>query len=300
MSAHRHRPARIGCGRPGEARSSSACSSAPSSRCSRRSCRRATRRASRRSPRCATWRSSARVKRVRRIAIGGGCARDRLRAAAPRAVRERRRRGSSILGAILQFIGVFVLGPLFARYAGYGASARRSRGSRASPATLARENAGRNPRRTSITASRADDRGRARRVHHGVRGVGQGVVPRRDRRPDHERLHHQQRRQLRRRSGSARRSAGRSRQLPEIAASSPIRVGTAEVNEQRRSGHRRRPDDRASELFDLNPSAGSLADLGADGVGGLEEVGRLQPLEDRERGPGEVREDRRDEAARSR
>jgi putative ABC transport system permease protein len=53
---------------------------------------------------------------------------------------------------VLQFIGVFVLGPLYARFTAYliGSPIARVKGI---TGQLARENAGRNPRRTSVTAS---------------------------------------------------------------------------------------------------------------------------------------------------
>jgi putative ABC transport system permease protein len=54
-------------------------------------------------------------------------------------------------------------------------------------------------------------------------------------------------------------------QLPEIAASTPIRVGTAEVNHNVDLVTAVDPA-TAGQLFDLNPTAGSLADLGAHGV----------------------------------
>jgi len=57
-----------------------------------------------------------------------------------------------ILGAVLIFIGVFVLGPLYARFVSsvLGVPIARMKGI---TGTLARENAGRNPKRTSVTAA---------------------------------------------------------------------------------------------------------------------------------------------------
>src|SRR5207245_9420883 len=55
-------------------------------------------------------------------------------------------------GAVLIFVGVFVLGPLYARFVSslLGAPIARVKGI---TGTLARENAGRNPKRTSVTAA---------------------------------------------------------------------------------------------------------------------------------------------------
>jgi putative ABC transport system permease protein len=53
--------------------------------------------------------------------------------------------------------------------------------------------------------------------------------------------------------------------LPEIAASTPLRVGVADVNNNVDLVTAVDPR-TAGEIFHLNPSAGSLADLGANGV----------------------------------
>jgi putative ABC transport system permease protein len=53
--------------------------------------------------------------------------------------------------------------------------------------------------------------------------------------------------------------------LPEIEASTPLRVGTAEVNNKVDLITAVDPE-TAGKIFNLNPSAGSLADLGANGV----------------------------------
>src|SRR6185503_16931659 len=55
-------------------------------------------------------------------------------------------------GAALIFVGVFVLGPLYARFVSsvLGAPIARIKGV---TGTLARENAGRNPKRTAVTAA---------------------------------------------------------------------------------------------------------------------------------------------------
>ena len=73
------------------------------------------------------------------------------------------------------FVGVAVLGPVIARPFTTDRSVRRCPGSAGMAGTLARENATRNPRRTCGNGVGADDRCRPGGVHHGVRGVGQGV-----------------------------------------------------------------------------------------------------------------------------
>ena len=96
------------------------------------------------------------------------------------------------LGAVLIFVGVFVLGPLFAR--GRARGARRTDREHQGHHRHARpRERGAEPAAHLDHRRRVDDRRRARRLHHGVRRVGEGVVPRRDRPTDHERLHHQQR-----------------------------------------------------------------------------------------------------------
>ena len=69
------------------------------------------------------------------------------------------------LGVALVFLGVAVLGPILARPLSrvLGSPLPRLKGM---SGTLARENAMRNPKRTSATAAALDDRRRPRRVHH--------------------------------------------------------------------------------------------------------------------------------------
>ena len=111
---------------------------------------------------------------------------------------------------------------------------------------------------------RAHDRRRARRLHHGLRDLGEAIVPRRDRCADHERLRHQQRRQLRRHRAQP---AARPRDR-EAAGNRFFYAGASghRAGEQRsRPDRRRRPGSRA-EALRLQAVAGSLSDLGTDGI----------------------------------
>jgi putative ABC transport system permease protein len=202
------------------------------------------------------------VKRVRRIAIGGGAL-----ATGFTLLMLGLFAGSGVwfvvLGAVLQFIGVFVLGPLWARYAGVaiGAPIARVRGI---TGTLARENAGRNPRRTSITASA---------LMIGVALVGFITVFASSIKDSFaSAIGTQITSDYVINSGGSFGGVGLSptlgrqvARLPVIAASTPIRVGTAEVNGGVDLITAVDPQ-TASQLFDLNPTAGSLTDLGANGV----------------------------------
>jgi len=168
-----------------------------------------------------------------------------------------------LIGAILQFIGVFVLGPLYARFTAYliGSPIARVKGI---TGQLARENAGRNPRRTSVTASALmigvalvgfitvfaasaktsflgaiDDQITSDYVINSGGGFG-GI-------------------------GLSPALGAQIARLPEIEASTPIRVGAAEVNNNVDFVAAVNPE-TAGKLFNLNPSAGGLADLGTDGI----------------------------------
>ena len=109
----------------------------------------------RRSRRCATRRSTASARSRRRSIAGVRRRRRSARRAARLGLfggRRQRARSWSALGAVLMFVGVAVLGPLFARplAAVIGSPARRARGM---TGALARENAMRNPQRTASTAA---------------------------------------------------------------------------------------------------------------------------------------------------
>jgi putative ABC transport system permease protein len=168
-----------------------------------------------------------------------------------------------LLGAILQFIGVFVLGPLYSRFASYliGSPIARIKGI---TGTLARENAGRNPRRTAVTASA---------LMIGVALVGfitvfaasakESFLGAIDQQITSDYVIN---------SGGSFGGIGLSpklgeqvARLPQMEASTPVRVGTAEVNHKVDLIAAVDPK-TAGTLFDLNPTAGSLADLGSDGV----------------------------------
>ena len=229
----------------------------------RRSSRPARPRASRRSPRCATSRSSGRSTVLRRIVIGGAIAALGIVAAVPRAVRRqrhrvvRRRRRAAHASSACSCSArcsprpvALVIGAPLTKLKGITGS-------------LARENAARNPRRTATTGGRADDRRLARRLHHDLRGVGQGVDRRRDRPAAQDRLH--------RHSSSGgggpgrrsqpRRSRSRSRRCPRSRPSTPVRLGDA--GDQRQPHVRRRPSipRPRRQLFDFGSVAGSFADL---------------------------------------
>ncbi len=166
-------------------------------------------------------------------------------------------------GAVLQFIGVFVLGPLYARYAGstIGAPIARIKGI---TGTLARENAARNPRRTAVTASA---------LMIGVALVGFITVFAASAKQSWlGAIGDQIKSDYVVNSGGSFGGIGlsptlgrRVAELPEIAAATPIRVGPAEIN--KRVDLVTAVDPKAAEqLFDLNVTSGRLADLGVDGV----------------------------------
>jgi putative ABC transport system permease protein len=168
-----------------------------------------------------------------------------------------------ILGAVLLFVGVFVLGPLYARFTSsvLGAPIARVKGI---TGVLARENAGRNPRRTSVTAAA---------LMIGVALVGfitvfaasakQSFLGAIDQQIQSDYIIN---------SGGSFGGVGFSPKLgqqiaglPEIAASTPVRVGTAQVNKNVDLITAVDPA-AAQKLFNLKPVAGSLTDLGADGI----------------------------------
>ena len=168
-----------------------------------------------------------------------------------------------IVGAVLVFVGVFVLGPLYARLASsvLGAPIARIKGV---TGQLSRENAGRNPKRTSVTASA---------LMIGVALVGfitvfassakQSFLGAIDSQITSDYVVN---------SGGSFGGTGLSpkldraiARLPVIAASTPIRVGEAEVDGSVDLVAAVDPVP-AQQLFDLKPSAGRLSDLGPDGI----------------------------------
>ena len=168
-----------------------------------------------------------------------------------------------ILGAVLIFVGVFVLGPLYARFVSsvLGVPIARLKGI---TGTLARENAGRNPKRTSVTAAA---------LMIGVALVGfitvfatsakQSFLGAIDAQITSDYVIN---------SGGSFGGTGLSpllgreiAKLPEIAASTPVRVGGAEVNKSVDLIAAVDPGP-AQKLFDLKSIAGKLSDLTPDGI----------------------------------
>ncbi|MDQ1508633.1 MAG: putative transport system permease protein [Actinomycetota bacterium] len=168
-----------------------------------------------------------------------------------------------ILGAVLIFVGVFVLGPLYARFVSsvLGVPIARLKGI---TGTLARENAGRNPKRTSVTAaalmigvalvgfitvfatsakksflSTIDAQISSDYViNSGGSFGGTGLSPRLDR---------------------------EIAKLPAIDASTPVRVGPADVNKSVDLIAAVDPVP-AQKLFALKSVGGKLSDLTPDGI----------------------------------
>ena len=201
----------------------------------------ARRRGSRRSPRCATRRIDRSSTSPRRAIVRASSS-PLLgrRAAAARPVRRQRADLRRARAWRVVFIGVAVLGPDHRR-------ARSARCSAADPPhqghhrCLARENAMRNPKRTSATAAALMIGVAPRRADHGVRGVGPHVGRRRARQLDEGRL----RRHLARvrpgldpaRGAAAARGAAQR----HAGVGHPQRAG--EDQRLRRAGHRGRPDE---------------------------------------------------------
>jgi putative ABC transport system permease protein len=168
-----------------------------------------------------------------------------------------------ILGAALIFVGVFVLGPLYARFVSsvLGAPIARIKGV---TGTLARENAGRNPKRTAVTAAA---------LMIGVALVGfitvfassakQSFLGAIDQQIASDYVVN---------SGGSFGGTGLSpkldediARLPVIAASTPVRIGPAQVNKHVDLITAIDPIP-AQKIFDFNPTAGRLSDLGPDGI----------------------------------
>ena len=168
-----------------------------------------------------------------------------------------------ILGAALIFVGVFVLGPLYARFVSsvLGAPIARIKGV---TGTLARENAGRNPKRTAVTAAA---------LMIGVALVGFITVFASSAKKSFLGAIDQQiTSDYVVNSGGSFGGTGLSpkldqqiARLPVIAASTPVRVGPAKVGKNVDLIAAVDPVP-AQQLFHLNPVAGSLSDLGLDGI----------------------------------
>ena len=176
--------------------------------------------------------------------------------------------------------------------------ARRSPRIKGMTGTLARENAARNPKRTATTATARDHRCRARRVHHDLRGVGEGVDRRRDRLAVQHRLHrHRARAASRPASASARRWRQQIAALPEVEAATPLRARRVRAERQPQLPRARSTRDRPTELFDLGDVAGSLSAISTTTASRVSK--RKADDNDWKIGdddPGHVREDRRSAA----
>jgi putative ABC transport system permease protein len=168
-----------------------------------------------------------------------------------------------IVGAVLIFVGVFVLGPLYARFVSsvLGVPIARIKGI---TGTLARENAGRNPKRTSVTAAA---------LMIGVALVGfitvfatsakQSFLGAIDAQISSDYVIN---------SGGSFGGTGLSprldrelAKLPVIEASTPVRVGFAEVNKSVDLIAAVDPVP-AQKLFALKSAGGKLSDLTPDGI----------------------------------
>ncbi len=168
-----------------------------------------------------------------------------------------------VAGAVLVFIGVFVLGPLYARFVSslLGVPIARIKGV---TGQLARENAGRNPRRTAVTAAA---------LMIGVALVGFiAVFAASTKQSFLGAIDSQIKSDYIVNSGGSFGGTGLSpkldaeiAKLPVIRASTPVRVGVAQVNKHVEFLVAVDPIP-AEQLFDLKPFAGRLSDLGADGI----------------------------------
>lgn len=168
-----------------------------------------------------------------------------------------------ILGAALIFVGVFVLGPLYARFVSsvLGAPIARLKGI---TGTLARENAGRNPKRTAVTAAA---------LMIGVALVGFITVFAASAKQSFlGAINDQIQSDYVVNSGGSFGGTGLSptldreiARLPVIAAATPVRVGAAQVGKDVDLVTAIDPVP-AQQLFDLKPVAGRLSDLGPDGI----------------------------------
>jgi putative ABC transport system permease protein len=166
------------------------------------------------------------------------------------------------LGAGAIFIGVFVLGPLIAKplSAFLGSPLPRVRGIAGS---LAKENAKRNPKRTARTASAlmigaslvtgiavlaSSFKGTIRDAY-GKQFTGDEVV-------DTKSFGF---------GGLPTEIAGKIQQLPEVAAAASYRLGFGKVNGDDRTFAAIDPQ-QADQVLDLDPIAGSVADLTDEGI----------------------------------
>ena len=233
---------------------------------------------SRRSPPCATSPSTPAAARA-----AGVIGRRRPRPSASALLflglfgDDRERPAAVGLGAAVVFLGVAVLGPVFARPAEPASSARRRRRHGASPGALARENAMRNPKRTAATAAAAHDRRRPGRLHHHPRRLDQGVGRRRHRRARSPATSSSTRGGVRRRRAPARARRPSSRELPEVdggrrhpRSASPRSTATGDVRPRPSTRRDRRRSSTSTS------SAGSSPTSAGDGIAVADDVRRGQ------------------------
>jgi putative ABC transport system permease protein len=167
------------------------------------------------------------------------------------------------IGAVLVFIGAFVLGPLFARTTSriIGAPLTRLKGM---TGTLARENASRNPKRTATTATA---------LVIGVALVGFITVFAASAKASISKAVDDsfktdfiiQSGAFAPGSGLSTELAKQIRALPEIDASSGVRVGHAQIDGRNVYPNAIDPE-QAQRLLDLGGTQGSFADLGPNTI----------------------------------
>ena len=121
--------------------------------------------------------------------------------------------------------------------------------------TLARENAARNPRRTSVTGAAVMIGGLARRLHHDLRGVGERIVQRARSTADQDRLHHHSGGGGGARPASAPSSAQSIAQAPrDRRGHAGARSAVSAINDEPRPvRHRDSTPWPRDKLFDLQP-----------------------------------------------
>ena len=189
------------------------------------------------------------------------------------------------------FVGVFVLGPLFARPRRARASVRRSRSSRASPARLARENAARNPKRTVDDRRGGDDR-RSSLVGFitifaasANASIGTAIDQQ-----TQDRLHHQ-------RAAAGFGGRGFSPELAQTDRASsrrsqavtPVRARRGRDRRQSRRCSPRPTRGRATSCSTSRRRRARSPTSATDGIAVSKRKADEQPLEDRHRAPGDVR-----------
>ena len=142
---------------------------------------------------------------------------------------------------------------------------------------LARENAMRNPRRTAATASAVMIGVGLVGLHLDLRGIGQGVLRHRHRPARSPETSSSRRRPASPPAAWTRDSRPRSNELPEVDVAGGIRAGVAEIDGS--ATQLLAASDEALEVVDVDPVAGSPADLGADTIAVFEDVAKDKNLE---------------------